>query len=63
MACLTRYRIPEPTRQADIEVAKLKADLGVQTAHAKQLQQQVDDLRKQQQKKRLSVQSNFDPLE
>jgi deoxyribonuclease V len=25
MACLTRYRIPEPTRQADIEVAKLKA--------------------------------------
>lgn len=24
MACLTRYRIPEPTRQADIEVAKLK---------------------------------------
>jgi deoxyribonuclease V len=25
MACLTRYRIPEPTRQADIEVAKLKS--------------------------------------
>ena len=25
MACVTRYRIPEPTRQADIEVAKLKA--------------------------------------
>jgi deoxyribonuclease V len=25
MACLTRYRVPEPTRQADIEVAKLKA--------------------------------------
>jgi deoxyribonuclease V len=24
MACLTRYRVPEPTRQADIEVAKLK---------------------------------------
>jgi deoxyribonuclease V len=24
MACCTRYRIPEPTRQADIEVAKLK---------------------------------------
>ena len=45
------------------QMAKLKADLGVQTAHAKQLQQQVDDLRKQQQKKRLSVQSNFDPLE
>ena len=24
-ACCTKYRIPEPTRQADIEVAKLKA--------------------------------------
>jgi deoxyribonuclease V len=24
MACCTRYRVPEPTRQADIEVAKLK---------------------------------------
>jgi deoxyribonuclease V len=24
MACVTRYRVPEPTRQADIEVAKLK---------------------------------------
>lgn len=24
MSCCTRYRIPEPTRQADIEVAKLK---------------------------------------
>jgi hypothetical protein len=24
MACCTRYRIPEPTRQADIEVEKLK---------------------------------------
>jgi deoxyribonuclease V len=24
MACVTRYRIPEPTRNADIEVAKLK---------------------------------------
>jgi deoxyribonuclease V len=24
LACSTRYRIPEPTRQADIEVAKLK---------------------------------------
>ncbi|MGH7215505.1 MAG: endonuclease V, partial [Tepidisphaeraceae bacterium] len=24
MACCTRYRIPEPTRQADIEVGKLK---------------------------------------
>ena len=27
MACCTRYRIPEPTRQADIEVAKLKRKL------------------------------------
>ena len=26
-ACCTRYRIPEPTRQADIEVAKLKRRL------------------------------------
>jgi deoxyribonuclease V len=25
LACCTRFRIPEPTRQADIEVAKLKA--------------------------------------
>jgi deoxyribonuclease V len=24
LACVTRYRIPEPTRHADIEVAKLK---------------------------------------
>ena len=24
LACCTRYRIPEPTREADIEVAKLK---------------------------------------
>ena len=24
MACCTRYRIPEPTRQADIEVDRLK---------------------------------------
>ena len=27
LACCTRYRIPEPTRQADIEVAKLKRRL------------------------------------
>lgn len=26
-ACVTKYRIPEPTRQADIEVAKVKASL------------------------------------
>jgi deoxyribonuclease V len=25
-ACVSKYRIPEPTRQADIEVAKLKSD-------------------------------------
>jgi deoxyribonuclease V len=25
LSCCTRYRVPEPTRQADIEVAKLKA--------------------------------------
>jgi deoxyribonuclease V len=25
LACVTRYRIPEPTRQADIEVGRLKA--------------------------------------
>jgi deoxyribonuclease V len=25
LACVTRYRIPEPTRQADIEVAKWKS--------------------------------------
>jgi deoxyribonuclease V len=25
LACTTKYRIPEPTRQADMEVAKLKA--------------------------------------
>ena len=28
MACCTKYRIPEPTRQADIEVAKLKRQIG-----------------------------------
>ena len=27
LACCTRYRLPEPTRQADIEVAKLKRKL------------------------------------
>ncbi len=27
LACRTRYRIPEPTRQADIEVAKLKQSM------------------------------------
>lgn len=27
LACCTRYRIPEPTRQADIEVARLKRTL------------------------------------
>ena len=24
LACCTRYRVPEPTRQADVEVARLK---------------------------------------
>ena len=28
LACVTRYRIPEPTRQADIEVARFKARFG-----------------------------------
>jgi deoxyribonuclease V len=28
LACCTRYRVPEPTRQADIEVAKLKRQHG-----------------------------------
>jgi deoxyribonuclease V len=28
MACVTKYRVPEPTRQADIEVAKLKKSMG-----------------------------------
>jgi deoxyribonuclease V len=27
MACCTRYRVPEPTRQADIEVAKVKRQI------------------------------------
>lgn len=27
LACVTKYRIPEPTRQADIEVAKLKKEV------------------------------------
>ena len=30
LACCTKYRIPEPTRQADIEVAKLKAKYAVE---------------------------------
>ena len=28
LACCTRYRIPEPTRQADIEVGRLKRQSG-----------------------------------
>lgn len=28
LACCTKYRIPEPTRQADIEVVKLKKSVG-----------------------------------
>ena len=29
LACCTKYRVPEPTRQADIEVAKLKRQIAV----------------------------------
>ena len=43
------------------QTAKLKLDLTAQTAHAQALQQQVDDLRRQQQRRRLSIQSS-DPL-
>lgn len=43
------------------QAAKLKTDLTAQTARAQALQQQVDDLRRQQQRRRLSVQSS-DPL-
>jgi proteasome lid subunit RPN8/RPN11 len=39
------------------QTARLKTDLTAQTARAQALQQQVDDLRKQQQRRRLSVQS------
>ncbi len=40
------------------QTTKLKADLGVQTARAQSLQQQLDDLRRQQQRRRLSIQSS-----
>lgn len=43
------------------QAAKLKADLIAQTVRAQTLQQQIDDLRRQQQRRRLSVQSS-DPL-
>ncbi len=43
------------------QAAKLKADLSAQTARAQTLQQQVDDLRRQLQRRRLSIQSS-DPL-
>lgn len=43
------------------QAAKLKADLGTQTARAQSLQQQVEDLRRQLQRRRLSIQSS-DPL-
>ena len=29
LACCTKYRVPEPTRQADIEVAKLKRQIAI----------------------------------
>ncbi|QOV90411.1 endonuclease V [Humisphaera borealis] len=32
LACCTRYRIPEPTRLADIEVAKMKKTLGFENS-------------------------------
>ena len=38
--------------------AKLKTDLGAQTARAQSLQQQLEDLRKQFQRRRLSIQSS-----
>lgn len=44
------------------ENSRLKTDLNTQTARAKQLQQQLDEARKQQQAKRMRVQV-FDPLE
>jgi deoxyribonuclease V len=31
LACVGRYRIPEPTRQADIEVGRLKRTAGLTT--------------------------------
>ncbi len=40
------------------QAAKLKADLSVQTVRAQSLQQQLDDLRRQQQRRRLSIQSS-----
>ena len=33
LSCCTRYRVPEPTRQADIEVAKLKRSGGNRLNH------------------------------
>lgn len=43
------------------QAAKLKADVAAQTARAQSVQQQLDDLRRQQQRRRLSIQSS-DPL-
>lgn len=43
------------------QTAKLKADVAAQTARAQSIQQQLDDLRRQQQRRRLSIQSS-DPL-
>ena len=40
------------------QTTKLKADLSVQTARAQSLQQQLEDLRRQQQRRRLSIQSS-----
>jgi len=43
------------------QTAKLKADVAAQTARAQSIQQQLDDLRRQQQRRRLTIQS-ADPL-
>ena len=43
------------------QTAKLKADVAAQTARAQSIQQQLEDLRRQQQRRRLSIQSS-DPL-
>ncbi|HEY1241480.1 MAG TPA: hypothetical protein VGF16_13035 [Bryobacteraceae bacterium] len=40
------------------QTAKLKADLAAQTARAQSVQQQLDDLRRQQQRRRLNIQSS-----
>ncbi|HLK48746.1 MAG TPA: Mov34/MPN/PAD-1 family protein [Bryobacteraceae bacterium] len=67
---LSKEQADAGRRQAEIrqqrddllkQSAKLKADLTAQTVRAQSLQQQLDELRRQQQRKRLSIQSS-DPL-